>query len=331
MLSGKTVLLLAPQFFGYEHEIQAELESLGAKVIYFDERPKNDFLTKALIRLNLKSFINRRINNYYLNILNCTREIELDYLFMVAPETIPVVYINKLRGLHEDLKIYTYFWDSIKNKKNALSYLGLSDKFYSFDSSDIKFDSKIEFLPLFYIKDYESIKNEESATLYDIAFIGTAHSDRYELIKKLEKQAVENNLKLFFYFYSPSRILFYFQKFFKREFKRFSSRDVSFKSLSKQEVLDIIKKSKTVIDIHHPLQNGLTMRSIEMLGAGKKILTTNSNVLKYDFYKESNIALLDREQPILNIDFCSDDYQKIQDEIYKKYSLKNWLVNIFTQ
>ena len=53
-LSGKTVLLLAPKFFGYELEIKKELENFGARVIYFDERPKNDFF----IRLNLKSFLN---------------------------------------------------------------------------------------------------------------------------------------------------------------------------------------------------------------------------------------------------------------------------------
>ena len=68
-LSGKTVLLLAPKFFGYELEIKKELENLGAKVIYFDERPKNDFFTKVFIRLNLKSFISKRIDDYYKNII----------------------------------------------------------------------------------------------------------------------------------------------------------------------------------------------------------------------------------------------------------------------
>ncbi len=42
-LQGKTVLLLAPKFFGYELEIKKELENLGAKVLYFDERPKMIF------------------------------------------------------------------------------------------------------------------------------------------------------------------------------------------------------------------------------------------------------------------------------------------------
>ena len=69
-LSGKTVLLLAPKFFGYELEIKKELENLGARVIYFDERPKNDFFTKVFIRLNLKYFISKKIKEYYQDIEN---------------------------------------------------------------------------------------------------------------------------------------------------------------------------------------------------------------------------------------------------------------------
>ena len=79
-LTGKTVLLLAPKFFGYEIEIKKELENIGAKVIYYDERPKNDFFTKVFIRLNLKSFISKRINDYYKNIIQATKDESIDYL-----------------------------------------------------------------------------------------------------------------------------------------------------------------------------------------------------------------------------------------------------------
>lgn len=331
MLAGKTVLLIAPQFFGYEREIKAELEHLGANVIYFDERPKNDFFTKAFIRLNLKSIISKRINSYYQNIIDSTKGLSVDYLFLVAPETISASYIDKLKLLHSGLKVYTYFWDSVKNKINALSYLDLSDKFYSFDSNDIKIDKRIIFLPLFYIKDYEQIKQITSEPVHDIAFIGTAHSDRYDLVKKIESQAVNYNLRLFFYFYSPSKILFYFQRVFKKEFKKFALNDIYFKPLSKKEVSELIKKSKVVIDIHHPQQAGLTMRTIEMLGAGKKIITTNKNVTKYDFFNEANVHFIERDAPELNLEFCLSEYHDIPQEIYVKYYLKNWLIKIFTE
>ena len=115
-LKGKNILLLAPNFFGYEFEIKKELENLGAKVFYFDERPKNDFLTKACIRLNLKSFIQKNINNYYQNIVNETKTKNFDYLFLISPETIDVEKIKKIKSLHLNIKVFIYIWDSIKNK-----------------------------------------------------------------------------------------------------------------------------------------------------------------------------------------------------------------------
>lgn len=324
-LSGKTILLLAPKFFGYEFEIQKELENFGAKVIYFDERPKNDFLTKVFIRLNLKSFISKKINNYYNNIIESIKKEKIDYLFLIAPETIDIEKIKEIKLNHKDIKILTYFWDSVKNKRTALNYLDISDKFFSFDSNDIKINKKIEFLPLFYIKDYENISKIKQNILYDISFIGTVHSDRYKIIKKIEENATSLGLNIYFYFYSPSRILFFFQKLLKKDFQDIKWADVSFESLSKSDVLNIIGKSKSIIDIQHPLQVGLTMRTIEMIGANKKLFTTNNEIQKYDFYNECNISILNRKKPLIDLDFILNNYEKLNENVYKKYSLNNWL------
>lgn len=324
-LSGNTILLLAPNFFGYEFEIKKELENFGAKVVYFDERPKNDFLTKVFIRLNLKSFISKRINGYYKNIVESIKKERIDYLFLIAPETIDIKTIKEIKFNHKNIKILTYFWDSIRNKKTALNYLDISDKFFSFDSNDIKIDRRIQFLPLFYIKDYENIKNEKENLLYDISFIGTVHSDRYKIIKEIEKQSKNLNLKTYFYFYSPSKILFFFQKLLKKDFRDIKWEDISFESLNKSDVLTIIEKSKSIIDIQHPMQVGLTMRTVEMLGANKKLFTTNTEIKKYDFYNKNNISILNRNIPLVKLDFFMDNYMEIDEEIYKKYSLKNWL------
>lgn len=328
-LSGKTILLLAPQFFGYELEIKKELESLGAKVIYFDERPKNDFCTKAFIRLNFKTFISKRINSYYKNIVAFIKNESIDYMFLVAPETISIKIIKDIKNKNKNIKIFTYFWDSIKNKKTALNYLDISDKYFSFDSNDIKIDKRIQFLPLFYIKDYENISRTKQDIIYDISFIGTVHSDRYKIIKKIEEQVKSLGLKTYFYFYSPSRILFFFQKLFKKNFKFITYEDISFVSLSKSDVINIIAKSKTILDIQHPFQTGLTMRTIEILGANRKILTTNTDIINYDFYDKDNIFVFNRDKVEIDIDFFDNQYLQVEDNIYKKYSLNSWLKTIF--
>jgi hypothetical protein len=323
-LKGKNILLLAPNFFGYEFEIKKELENLGAKVFYFDERPKNDFLTKACIRLNLKSFIQKNINNYYQNIVNETKTKNFDYLFLISPETIDVEKIKKIKSLHLNIKVFIYIWDSIKNKIKSLDLLPFSDKFFTFDLNDKVKNKCIKFLPLFYIRDYAYIENKDKP-LYDISFIGTIHSDRYSIVKSIDN----SKFSVFAYFYSPSKVLFLLQKILHNEFKKVSNDDVSFKSLNKKEIINIIENSKCIIDIEHPLQQGLTMRTIEMLGARKKLITTNKNIKEYDFYNTKNICIVDRDNPIISKDFLKLEYSEIEQNIYEKYTLQNWIKNIF--
>ena len=328
-LNGKTILFLAPKFFGYEIEIKKELENFGAKVIYFDERPNNDFFTKVFIRLNLKSFISRKIENYYKNIIETIKNESIDYLFLVSTETINIKIIQKIKFMNKNMKIFTYFWDSIKNKKTALDYLDISDKYFTFDSHDIKINNKIQFLPLFYIKNYENISNIENELVYDICFIGTVHSDRYKIVKEIKKQLESSDIKTFFYFYSPSKILFLFQKLFKKDFRNIKWNEVSFSPLNRLDVMNIIKKSKSIIDIQHPNQTGLTMRTIEILGAKKKLFTTNTEISRYDFYNKNNISIFNRNIPKINFDFLIENYENIDSNIYYKYSLKNWIKSIF--
>jgi len=69
-------------------------------------------------------------------------------------------------------------------------------------------------------------------------------------------------------------------------------------------MMDIIKNFKTIIDIERPLQKGLTMRTIEMLGTNKKIITTN------------NIFIIDRNNPIIDEIFLNKEYQEIDKNIH---------------
>lgn len=328
-LKGKKILLLAPKFFGYEIDIKKELENFGSEVFYFDERPSNDFLTKVFIRLNLKKLIKKSIDSYYEDIIISTKNESLDYLFLVAPETIDNKKIKNIKKIHKNIKIYTYMWDSVRNRKKSLDLLPISDRFFTFDKMDKSIDEKIEFLPLFYINEYKNIADDVSDLKYDLSFIGTIHSDRYKVIKKFEQFSERNNMKIFFYFYSPSKILFFFQKLLKKDFKDIDKNDISYISLNKNDVVDIIKKSKIIIDIHHPLQSGLTMRTIEVLGAKRKLYTTNDDVKNYDFYDENNICYFDRNNPNIEIEFFRQDNKNIDNNIYEKYSLTKWIQYIF--
>ena len=323
--NSKKVLFFAPSFFGYEQKIKDELVSMGAHVHYYDERPSNTFFSKLIIRLGIRRLIKKRIDNYYDKIIYDTKNCNFDYLFLVNPETIDIEKISGIKKHHPRIIVLTYMWDSIKNKKGSLSLLPLSDKFFTFDSEDCLIDSKIRFLPLFYSRDYEELANNNEEFSYDLAFVGSLHSDRYSMVKSLSKE----KLSVFSYFYSPSRVLFFFQKMFLSNFRCVSRREVSFNSISTSEIVSIISRSRIVIDIEHPSQKGLTMRTLEVLGARKKLVTTNGNVKKYDFYDSANIHVVDRSSPSLCVEFLEQEYKDLDPEIHNKYSLRSWLFNIF--
>lgn len=327
ILENKRVLFIAPKFFGYEIEIKKEMEKMGAVVDYFDERPKNSTFMKAAIRLNMKKIITKETKRHYKKIVDKSKENKYDYVIIINPETISEKNILDIKNNQTNADFILYMWDSIKNKKNSLNSMKYFNKVYTFDKTDLTISEKIKFRPLFYISDYEKIAAKNSFE-YDICFIGTAHSDRYQLLKNIEKQALEKGLKIYYYFYFPSKIFFLFRKVFDKNFKIAKYSDFVFNSLSKQEVIDIVAKSKVIIDIQHPNQTGLTMRTIEMLGAKRKLITTNTNIQEYDFYNENNIDIVDRKNPKLNINIIKNRYFNINQEVYKKYSINSWLLEI---
>ncbi|MFA6195049.1 MAG: hypothetical protein WC656_00225 [Sulfurimonas sp.] len=325
-LKDKRILYISPKFFNYENKIKEELESLGAIVDFFDDRPANDFITKVFIRLNFKSLIQKKIDTYYESIYFYISDKKYDFIFVISPETLSYKELTKIKELQFNTEFILYMWDSFENK-NSLNTINLYDKVYSFDSRDTEKYS-LKFLPLFYCKDYkksEQINNFD----YDLSFIATAHSDRYKIADKIKKIIYKNQFKEYYYFYLPNIIIYFIRKIFISKYLYGKLSEFSFDSLTQSNIIEIFNNSKVILDINHPKQFGLTMRTFECLGAEKKIITTNQNIKSYDFYNPKNILVIDRENINIDMDFFEVEYQILSDELYKKYSLNSWIKNIF--
>lgn len=62
----------------------------------------------------------------------------------------------------------------------------------------------------------------------------------------------------------------------------------------------------------------------------KKLITTNKDVITYDFYRPENIYVYDDKIGFnFKSIFFTKEYRKLPKEVYDKYSLKNWLKEIF--
>lgn len=326
-LKDKKILYIGQKFFGYEKEIQSIMEKMGADVDYFDERANNTLLMKLMLRFKMNNVIKGQIKKYYESILRKVESTSYDYIFINKLETIDLNILKQVKTNHCKAQFILYMWDSIGNYKPNTDILKFFDRIFSFDTNDIKNFNKLELLPLFYIPIYQNIEPKEH--IYDLTFIGSGHSDRYQIVSSLLSDGEKFHLSTYSFFYLRTKIMFYFRKLFDKRMKNSNINDFSFSSLTQNQIVSIIAQSNVIIDIEHPTQDGLTMRTIEMIGAKKKIITTNKNIQKYDFYNSNNIYIIDRDNPYLDLDFMELPYIELEQDIYDKYSLYNWVKTVF--
>jgi hypothetical protein len=324
-LSGKNIVLLCPRFFDYEKEIKSVLENLGANVIWFDDRPSNDFFSKAIIRVN-KNFLSRKIDAYYERIINeiSKTELQIDYILFVNPESINVKSIDLIKKTFSKGRLILYMWDSFRNRKKNIELLPFFNSKFTFDPKDVE-DYGLEFRPLFFIDKYMAV---EKKAKYDLLFIGTAHSDRYQFVKRILSDL---NYKLIAktYFFLSSKLLFLVKKLTDKDFRAVKYKDVSFKSLSHVDNADLMSQSMSILDVNHPQQIGLTMRTFETLGAQRKLITTNQDIKNYDFYNENNILVVDRKKPVIGEEFFLKPFEPYSSEMLFKYSIHGWISSLF--
>ena len=324
MLKNKNILFFCPSFFGYELKIKDKMVEMGATVDFYDERSISKNYEKALLKINPDLFL-KKSESYYLDILDKIKNNSYDVVLFVKAEMVPVSILKKLRKIFNTASFHLYFYDSIKNIKGVEKKLSYFDSIYSFDRNDCNIYN-FKFRPLFFLDEYRS--NIEKEYKYDLCFIGTIHSDRYKIIQEIEKICIANDLKLYLYPFLQSKFIYYFYKLTKKEFRNTSIADFRFDKISSQEISKVVAETKVILDIQHPNQTGLTMRTIEMIGMNKKMITTNQDIKNYDFYCEENISVIDRNNVNLNLEILRRSYKKLDDQIYNYYSIEQWILDV---
>jgi len=327
ILKDKRILFFAPAFFGYEKKIAEKMRELGAIVDFFDERSITKTFEKALLKIHPLIFYRKTIR-YYNDIIKKISNNKYDYILVIKCEMMPKKIIKKLRQLFPSAVFSLYLYDSLRNIKGISSKLSMFDRVLSFDLKDTEENKNLIFRPNFFMDDYKRDALNEDETLYDLFFVGTIHSDRYRIIKEIKSQADKKGYKCFFYCYLQSQFVYYLYKLTKKEFKGARKEEFKFDKIGSSDIAKIIDKTKVVLDIQHPKQTGLTMRPIEMIGMNKKLITTNESIKNYDFYNSNNIAIIDRNHIEIPQDFFEKPFQKYNDEIYYKYSLEKWIIDV---
>ncbi len=325
-LAGKQVLLVAPQFFGYEKEIHAELERRGAQVDFIMDRPFQSAFLKAVTKVRPELVI-QIADRFYASELQRLGNKAYDLVFVISGQTLSTKTLQRWRQSLPTACFILYMWDSFANRPRARDNLIHFDHAYTFDRQDAA-QYGIGFRPLFFSPGFEAPSTSDSR--YDISFVGTAHTDRYAVASAV-RQALPASTRVFFYLYLQAKWVYWVYKLINPAFAKAQFSDFRFDPLMKAQVQEIFRDSRIILDIEHPEQTGLTMRTLETLGAQKKLITTNTSIRDYDFYSAANICIIDRKQPVIAADFLTSDYQPVNAIIYQKYRIKGWLDELVSQ
>jgi hypothetical protein len=93
------------------------------------------------------------------------------------------------------------------------------------------------------------------------------------------------------------------------------------------EVLKYNKNTRCLVEVLQKYQEGLTMRVVEAMFFGKKLLTNNQQIDTYDFYDPKNIYIIGKDKRDL-IEFVRDKTPAQWDKkIVAQYSFETWLKN----
>jgi hypothetical protein len=234
-----------------------------------------------------------------------------------------------LRREHAAGPISFYLWDSLKNSPGARKLIAEADHASTFDPNDAN-EMGTKLVPLFYSASEKRADIEIHKKKYKLSFVGSVHGDRLKVIAKVRRASFEK-ADIFIFAYFPSKILFYFRKIWDPSFGDFKSEELSLTPISKKEVEAILGASMAVLDIHHPSQSGLTMRTIESLALGLKLVTTNETIKNYTFYDPKVICIIDREKPVIPDNFFENyDENEIRERM-QDFEIKKWISKVLSK
>lgn len=316
------ITIFSFDLWGFNKKIAQKLEEQGHTVNYvnsaeirweypnFSSRLRN-FFSKNFLNKNLKT-----IASHQKKIDTLTNYSKIsDITFMVNPGYFSDVFTEEARKYTKKLIAYNY--DSLTRVPLPNNYNTLFDKVYCFDDEDVKnhgfehrtnfnyisekpmlFDTEIKYLAFA----IQSVDYDRMLVLSKIAdaLDKLGRSDYKFLIKDKPNESINKNIE------------------FIKENKNL------------QEVEQFTKESQILIDLIRKDQSGLSFRFFEAMAYQKKIITTNKNVVNYDFYNPNNILVIDEDTIEIPISFLNSPYQPLTEVIFNKYTLENWTKSIFS-
>lgn len=284
------LLFIAPIFFDYEKAIKSELEKRFDKVVFRCEVPFNSSVKYYALRRFSPRFAQRALERYNRSLVALLDREKIDKVFVVRGFGLLPEFLEAVQS--RGLELINYQWDSLQNNPNGLVLSQYTDKNFSFDLKDCLANSRFVHVPLFYT--WQSVCQSELREMVqdiDVMFVGGYHSARHQIAARLEELCQQQGLVFHKHIYHP--LGSFLRKKLTGEPIRW--RDINCSKLGRQQYYDLLCRSRAVLDVQSPTQSGATMRTIEALSLGRKLISTNTMLEQELFYSPDDIKIWNAE------------------------------------
>ena len=322
----KRIILGLPTIYGLGELLKENLQYLGFEVIdlSFDYKGftyKNvgqrilNFLHKTF--LNDKSYKDQlRFAAHQAQIMERLELMKTpaDYALIIRPDTYAKEVLQVIKS--NATMMIGYQWDGMARYPWIDKLVPLFDRFFVFDPMDVQQKEPArEYLGNFYFtlpRVYETPVTQKGGAY----FVGDFSRERVCFLQSLEPWLAKAGLHTDFNLHSGKR---------RRLKVPVPGLELSNKAISYEQNLEKAKRAKVLIDITAPCHKGLSLRFFEAICYQKKMITTNSAVLQYDFYHPDNIFIHGVDDLTELAAFLGKPYQVLNPDITRKYAFTNWI------
>ncbi|WP_055448898.1 hypothetical protein [Lacinutrix mariniflava] len=310
-MSKKKILIISPKAFGYVEYLYQELkgrEDVEVNIAYLEFNGfKNPY--EKLQNVLSKTFLGVNLKKAYYFMEDDIRAIgKQDEILIIRPDFLTNKFLKELKTM--TTRLVAYYWDSAQRLTRKQDIIPFFDKIFSFDKIDVE-KYNFDFITN-YIFETSPVNKNPEYLFFNIS--GNDDDYRFKQLEDLGKYIKNKGWSSKFISVHP-----------KLEAAEGGIVEVVDQVIYVNEAIKLAKKSKIVVEFQRKQQTGLTFRVFEALGLQKKLITTNKDIVNFDFYNPNNILLLDENNFEISDEFVNSPYQEVDEAILKKYRIEHWV------
>ncbi|MEO0462644.1 MAG: hypothetical protein AAF127_05910 [Pseudomonadota bacterium] len=277
------ILFIGIDYYDYAARICAAFERLG-HTVDFRAIEDRSFAAKSAKKIAPAAYEKRRAA-YHDRLIQETRNVDYDVVLFIQAHQFAPEALQRLRAAQPNAHFVLYNWDSLTTH-DYRPWLALFDHAATFDPDDAA-ALGIAYLPLFAIPRFFEVDHARAAAhdLYFVGAIGTMH--RFDALGRLHTFCENAGLSTQFHLVCSPVVRAQLWRAGK------SLPGITGRTIDFDGIVALLESARATFDFANHKQSGYTMRLIENMCAGRKIITENPRILNEDFYSEDRFLLVD--------------------------------------